>query len=60
MKGVGRTVFYINCLYGLEMRGEEDTEGGMAAAPEDVWDGYRTSDRKQVYELQPARRAAAC
>lgn len=23
MKGVGRKVFYINCLYGVEMRGEE-------------------------------------
>lgn len=25
MKGVGRKIFYINCLYGVEMRGEEDT-----------------------------------
>lgn len=28
IKGVGRKVFYINSLYGVEMRGEEDTGGG--------------------------------
>lgn len=28
MKVVGRKVFYINSLYGVEMRGEEDTGGG--------------------------------
>ncbi len=41
MKGVGRKIFYINCLYGVEMRGEEDTEGVMARELRDVWDGCR-------------------
>ena len=43
MKGVGSKIFYINCLYGVEMRGEEDTEGVMARERRDVWDGYRIS-----------------
>lgn len=58
MKGVGRKVFYINCLYGVEMRGEEDMEGVMARELRDVWDGYRIRDRKCVYVLEPAQGAA--
>lgn len=41
MKGVGRKILYINCLYRSEMRGEEDTEGVMAGELRDVWDGDR-------------------
>lgn len=62
MKVVGRKVFYINSLYGVEMRGEEDTGGGgvMASELSDVWDGYRITDRKCVYVPQLAQGAAAC
>lgn len=58
MKGVGRKVFYINCLYGVEMRGEEDTVGVMARELTDVWDSYRIADRKCVYVLRAAQGAA--
>lgn len=40
MKGVGGTVFNINCLYVAEMRGEEDTGGVMAREARDV--GWET------------------
>lgn len=55
MKNVGRTVFNINCLYVAEMKGEEDTVGEKNQRGE----RRRLGDRKCVYVLEPAQRAAA-
>lgn len=59
MKGVGRKIFSINCLYGVKMRGEEDTEGVMARELGDVWDGYRIREGACACVcVQPAQGAA--
>lgn len=53
MKGRGRTMFYINCLYMVEMRGEEDTEGVMAMELRDVCDGCGIRGSVCLCVLQP-------
>lgn len=59
MKGVGRKIFYINCLYGVKMRGEKDTEGVMARELRDAWDGYRIREGEKVC-VRECVCAAAC
>lgn len=54
MKGVGWTVFNINCLYVAEMRGEEDTGGVMAREARDAdWETESVCMRWSLHrELQ--------
>lgn len=58
MESVGGKDFNINCLYVVEMRGEEDTEEVMAREVRNVWDGLETKSVcmrcSQYRELQCA------
>lgn len=47
IKGVGRRIFYINCLYEVEMRGEQETEGVMGRELKDACNGYRIREMKE-------------
>lgn len=47
IKDVGRRIFFINCLYGAEMRGEQETEGVMGRELRDVCNGYRIREMKE-------------